>query len=118
MPPTNESESAGLLASSYRSDSISTSSGGSSSSGSRSPSPSPSPLPSSEPRTCLQRLRDALSIVPAGATPLPSTPIAMATFAIFNCVLHMTLLFPFVPQMLRTFDVAEQDIGRFNTCLA
>ena len=63
------------------------------------------------PPSCWRRVRAALSIVPRDATPLPVWPIAMATLAIFNCVLHMTLLFPFVPQMLRTFDVPESDIG-------
>ena len=67
--------------------------------------------------SCWRQFRSAFSVVPFGATPLPAWPIAMASLAIFNCILHMTVLFPFVPQMLRSFHIDESEIGELNTSI-
>lgn len=49
--------------------------------------------------------------MPNTATPIPWTPVLLATVALYNAVLHMTIIFPFVPQMLRTFGTKEKEIA-------
>ena len=66
-----------------------------------------------EERSCWERFKPAFIKVPPGGTPLPLAPVSMASIAMFNCVLHMIILFPFLPQMLRSFHIPEADLGSF-----
>jgi len=62
-------------------------------------------------RDALYRLKATLSIVPSTATPLPWRPIGLATLSVFNATIHMVMLFPFLPQMIRHFGKSEEEIA-------
>ena len=61
--------------------------------------------------SCWDRYRDAWRIVPEDATPLRWIVIGNLAVALFFCVVNITLLFPYLPQMVRDMGYKEREVG-------
>ena len=57
------------------------------------------------------RCRNVFRLVPADATPLRWSIIANTVVSLFICVVNITMLFPYLPQMTRDMGYEEQEIG-------
>ena len=63
------------------------------------------------PQSICLRIRDALSLSPKDATPIKWPVVLNVVFALFACVVNITMLFPYLPQMIRDMGYEEQKIG-------
>ena len=57
------------------------------------------------------RFRDAFRLVPKDSTPLRWTVIGNVVVALFVCVVNITMLFPYLPQMVRDMGYEECEVG-------
>lgn len=69
-------------------------------------------------KSCCQKVKDALSLVPKDANP-PNWPYLWLIFiSLFSSAFTLTFLFPFLPEMILTMGYKEEDKGTYAGLVA
>lgn len=71
-----------------------------------------------ERRSCLQCVKDALSLVPKDATPPDWGILWLVFISLFSSAFTLTFLFPFLPEMVLTFGYSETEKGTYVGLIA